>query len=77
MNVNVTRISIPAWSTIGYGVGTTDEGEEIAFIGDQRPMRHIGEALAAGETVSVDINEDQLVRIEVVPESGEVARNAD
>ena len=70
MNVNVSRIRIPAWSTIGYGIGTTEEGEEVAFVGDHRPMRQIGEMMAVGAEVTVVIEEHQLIPIEL-------AENAD
>lgn len=45
--VSVSRVQIPALSTIGYGYGEDIEtGEQIKFVGDHRPMRHLGEALA-------------------------------
>jgi len=50
MNVTVTRITIPPMSTIGYGFGTDEAGNHISFIGDHRPMRDIGEAIAEAES---------------------------
>ncbi len=46
MIVTVYRVSIPAWSSIGYGYGLTLGGKFIAFTGDHRPLRHVGEAVA-------------------------------
>ena len=53
--VKVLHVSIPAFSTIGYGRGETREGKEVSFVGDHRPMRHIGEAIAQGEETWVTV----------------------
>ncbi len=47
MNITVKSIRVPAWSTIGYGSGTDEQGRLVSFIGDHRPMRHLGESLVA------------------------------
>lgn len=48
--ITVTRINIPAMSTIGHGWGTDETGNEIHFVGDHRPMRDIGEAVAQAKS---------------------------
>lgn len=65
MVVLVTRVSIPAMSTVGYGYGTDKEsGRDVEFIGDHRPMRHLGEALRESEEpLEAVIEEDQVIRI--------------
>lgn len=50
MTITVTRVNIPAMSTIGYGFGTDEDGNEVEFVGDHRPMRDIGEAIARART---------------------------
>lgn len=56
MRVHIESVNIPAYSTIGYGYGTDLEtGELVEFVGDHRPMRDIGEAIAAGEYVETDL----------------------
>ena len=45
--VQVTGVSIPAMSTIGYGTGVTEDGKPVTFVGDHRPMRELGEVIAA------------------------------
>jgi hypothetical protein len=47
--ITVTQISIPAMSTIGYGFGTDEDGNEVEFVGDHRPMRDIGDAIAVAQ----------------------------
>ena len=51
MKVYVTHVSIPAMSTIGYGegygLGECGRRFRVTFAGDHRPMRYLGEALAA------------------------------
>jgi hypothetical protein len=50
MIITVHRVSIPAWSTIGYGFGRGEDGQAYEFVGDHRPMRDIGEAIAAARS---------------------------
>ena len=51
--VAVSRVRVPAMSTIGYGYGTdTVTGEDIVFAGDHRPMRDLGYALSQADTDS-------------------------
>lgn len=62
MFINVTSIHIPAWSTIGYGEGTDEEGNKVCFVGDHRPMQHLGEQLReADEPPQAWIEPHQLV----------------
>ena len=58
-------VTIPAWSTIGYGQGIDDEGRHVRFAGDHRPLRHLGEALArAEEPIPVEVEPWQVLSIE-------------
>lgn len=51
MRVRVTRVNIPDFSTIGVGYGTDQDGNEVRFGDDHRPMRDLGyKILAAGQT---------------------------
>ncbi len=52
MLVQVYRVSIPAMSTIGYGRGQSEDVQWIEFVGDHRPMRHLGQAVALAESKS-------------------------
>jgi hypothetical protein len=45
ITVRVERVTVPPWSTIGYGFGRDEQGRGITFVGDQRPMRHLGATL--------------------------------
>jgi hypothetical protein len=65
MVVTVRRISIPAMSTIGYGWGTDEDGNEVRFAGDHRPMRDIGEAMqhtTSAEPVVVELEDWQILK---------------
>ena len=67
MTVTLTHVSIPPWSTIGYGQGIDDEGRHVRFAGDHRPLRHLGEALTvATEPIEVEVADWQLLSIERV-----------
>ncbi len=55
--IAVTKVSVPAMSTIGYGSGVDEDGRRVRFVGDHRPLRDLGEAL----TVARD---PILVRVE-------------
>lgn len=49
--VQVKQVSIPAMSTIGYGYGKNlDTGRLVKFAGDHRPMRDLGDAIAAAQS---------------------------
>lgn len=67
MSITVHRVNIPAMSTIGYGWGTNDAGEAVHFVGDHRPMRDIGEAIAAAASAddlpTVDENETTIISV--------------
>lgn len=64
-HVTVSGAEVPAWSTIGTLVGVDDEGNLIQFAGDHREVRHICEALEAGEEVECEV-EDYLI-LGVIP----------
>lgn len=50
MQITVDSIFIPVGSTIGYGIGTVDDGTvAVLFAGDHRAMAALGEAIAASE----------------------------
>jgi hypothetical protein len=52
-------------STIGYGLD--DMGRLVCFAGDHRPLRHLGEAVAAAtEPILVDIEDWQVLGVEKV-----------
>ena len=62
MHIQVFRVQIPAWSTVGYGKGRDSEGRPVRFIGDHRPMRHLGQALAqATAPITVEVEDWQIV----------------
>ena len=66
MRVWVLRVSVPAMSTMGYGWGETIDGEPtqfVAFAGDHRPMRHLGEAIQSEGGVIVDLDDWQILRM--------------
>lgn len=68
--VLVTQVAIAEGSTIGHGWGITDDGTvEVQFVGDHRPMRYIGEAIAEGHMVLVDVPEHAVVAVREVPQS--------
>ena len=65
MTITLNRVTIPAWSTIGYGLGVDEHGRRVRFAGDHRPLRQLGEALAgADEPILVEVESWQVVAIE-------------
>lgn len=66
MQVEVQRVEIPAMSTIGYGFGIEVETHRpITFAGDHRPMRDLGEAVAAanqefGQPIIAEVEDWQV-----------------
>ena len=59
--VHVTHVNIPAGSTIGHGYGRTEDGDEVIFGGDWRPMRDLGEALhGSSEPIPVELEDWQV-----------------
>lgn len=50
MRVTVTKVQIPAWSTLGFGWGTNEQGKTVQFAGDHRPLRDIGEAIRSARS---------------------------
>jgi hypothetical protein len=64
MRVQVQRVSIPAWSTIGHGEGLDEANRRVTFLGDHRPMRELGRALPnATEPVYAEVESWQLVEV--------------
>lgn len=61
MNLKVVRVSIPRWSTIGYGWGYGEDGRLYVFVGDHRPMRALGEALGDGGSIDVNVEPGQVL----------------
>jgi len=67
--VEVTRIEIPAMSTVGLGWGFTDDGTVmVQFIGDHRPMRAMGEAIAQGDIVLVEVPAGAVLAVREAPQ---------
>jgi hypothetical protein len=67
VKVSVERINIPAWSTVGYGYGTDEDGNEVRWIGDHRPMRHIGEAMqhtTSDDPIVVELEDWEVLSVE-------------
>jgi hypothetical protein len=54
MDLHVTKVALPRWSSIGYGWGTDVTGVEFVFVGDWRPMAALREAV--GEQGSIDVH---------------------
>ncbi len=46
MLVKVHRVSIPASSSIGFAFYRDEDAVEHRIVGDQRPLREIGEVIA-------------------------------
>lgn len=53
----VIEVAVPAYSTIGYWTAVDDDGEIHTGYGDHRALRHIYDALEAGEEVQIDLDE--------------------
>ncbi len=45
MILTVLKLSVPAMSTVGCGVGVDEKGVKYWFMGDHRPMRYLVEKL--------------------------------
>jgi hypothetical protein len=65
VKVGLTRVHIPAMSTVGYGYGQLEDGTSAVIVADQRPMRGVAQTLA-------EVNPPILVYAEVVA-TGEIA----
>ena len=65
MSVQLYHVSIPTMSTLGFGYGIDSaNGDEVCFVGDHRPMRHLGEALGSGaEIIEVNVEDWQIISI--------------
>ena len=69
MTIALEQVSIPAWSTIGYGVGRDEHRNVVRFAGDHRPLRQLGEALAtADEPLLVEVEPWQIIDHAAGPE---------
>ncbi len=81
MTIQVIALEIPAMSTIGYGLGWDEEGEAVQFVGDHRPIRHLGEAVAQAasecELPTVELEDWQIINHGVSPSARTMARRAD
>ena len=61
MTLIVTKVEIPAMSSLGHGEGWDEDGRLVRFAGDHRPMRDLGEAVATGEVVEGEIESWQVI----------------
>ena len=65
MLVTVYRVNIPVMSTIGYGWGKDQQGNEVKFCGDHRPMlwlvREIKQAAAEFDLPVVNLDDWQII----------------
>lgn len=53
--VEVTRVHIPGWSTLGFGYGLAEDGTPVVIVGDHGAMRGIGMAIEdGGDAVMVE-----------------------
>jgi hypothetical protein len=58
MRVHVEDVSYPGGgSTLAYGVGYTDDGQLVKFVGDWRPMRDMAEDLLSASEDDLPIAE--------------------
>ena len=65
MTIMLERVTIPASSTIGHGLAVDQHGRRVHFAGDHRPLRQLGEALAAAdEPILVEVEPWQVLAIE-------------
>jgi hypothetical protein len=65
MTIALQRVTVPAWSTIGYGIGVDEDGYRVRFVGDHRSLRQLGEVLAgATEPIEVEVEDWQIVSVE-------------
>lgn len=65
MTITLRRITIPPWSTIGYGLGVDEDGHLVRFAGDWHPLHGLGEALAiTREPILVEVEAWQIVGVE-------------
>jgi hypothetical protein len=49
VRVDLTRVHIPALSTLGYGYGQLEDGTSAVIIDDQRAMRGFGQMIGEGK----------------------------
>jgi hypothetical protein len=67
VKIKVNEIRIPAESTVGYGRGIDEDGNEIHWVGDHRPMRQLAEAIESGvledtdEFIELDLEDWQIL----------------
>ena len=67
VTIILEQVTAPELSTIGYGLGVNEEGHRVRFVGDHRPLRQLGEALAgADEPILVEVEDWQIFSIDEV-----------
>ena len=59
--VTLIRVHLFPGRTVGIGVGRDAEGNEVTFAADWRPTLVLADALAAGETVEVLLEDWQVL----------------
>ncbi len=63
MKVFVYRVDTPPFSTLGYGYGQNDDGQQVVFAGKPRSLRVLGEALGMAEfPIEVEVEASQIVK---------------
>lgn len=70
MAVQVSRVSLPEGSTIGYGYGKDEDGREVAFVGDRRMLQDLSDALDESHpdaTLPAEVRGHQLTTYMGVP----------
>ena len=68
MLVQVLRVTVPPMSTIGYGYGVNEKGQEVSFVGDHRPMRYIGDLMMslAPDPCEIELESWQIMSVKEV-----------
>lgn len=61
LRVTVSEVHVPPGSTIGVGRGTDQNGREVFFGGDHRPMLHLLDAVNDGLEPEAHVDTYQLI----------------
>lgn len=61
LRITLTRVRLVPGCTIAYGYGVDGDGAEVTFVGDWRPLAHLGELLASGERIEVILHDYQII----------------
>jgi hypothetical protein len=64
MRVKVGSVAFLKAAGSGYGIGLTDDGHRVEFLGDWRDLADLQTALAAPEPVYLEISDWQLVAVD-------------